>query len=708
MSAWSLEVRGGIGVLTIDVPGESVNSLGEPAIRELETFLVELEGRQEVRAVVLRSGKPDNFIAGADINQFLTITTAAQGEAMSQAGQGFVDRVERYPKPLVVAIHGSCLGLGLELSLACRYRVATSHPKTVLGLPEVQLGLLPGAGGCNRLPRLIGARAALDIILPGKSERAAKALKLGLIDELVPPSILLDTALAAAERLAAGTQPRRSRPGGISAWLLDRNPLGRQIVYAAAKRQILRKTGTNYPAPLAALDVVRTGLEQGMRRGLAAEARRFGELSVTPVARELIRIFFATTALKRDDGVPAGIRGRQVERLGVVGSGFMGSGIAGTAAAVAHVEARLKDAELARVGKGIAAALKIVDGQLERKRITRFERERLAALISGGIDYRRFEQADLVIEAVFEDVGVKRGVFHELEAVVPSTTVLATNTSTIPIATLVEGATHPERILGMHFFSPVDRMPLLEVIPGAATELEAIATAVRFGKKLGKTVIVVADQPGFWVNRILSTYLAEAAYLLSEGAPIDLVDRTMVRFGFPVGPFALLDEVGIDVAHKAGHVMQAAFGDRLVPSPVLDRMVEDGRLGRKAGKGFYLYHQGHKTDPDPAVYRLVGVTPLATMSTSEIERRLIYAMLNEAGRAAQDGVVRSARDGDIGALFGIGFPPFRGGPLRMMDNLGIPEVVATLRELAQSYGPRFTPAPGLVAMAETEERFYPE
>lgn len=623
---------------------------------------------------------------------------------MARAGQEMIARLERFPKPIVVAIHGACVGLGCELSLACSWRIATDTPKTVIGLPEVQIGILPGAGGCQRLPRLIGVRAALDIILAGKTERAAKAFKLGLVDELVPPSILRATALVAADRIAREGVPFRPKRGSL---LLERNLIGRALVFRLARKTVLKKTGGHYPAPLAAIDAIRTGLTRGMDAGLRREAELFGELAVGPVSRNLVRIFFATTALKKDDGIAPGTGApRPVARLGVVGSGFMGAGIAGTAVSQAGVEVRLKDADLPRVGKGLKAALDILKGQLTRRRITRHEFERKSALLSGTGTWQGFERADVVIEAVFEDLDVKRAVMAEVEQVVPERTVVASNTSTIPIASIARDARHPERLLGMHFFSPVEKMPLLEVIPTDRTSPDAIATAVQFGRRMGKTVIVVQDRPGFWVNRILSPYLNEAGLLLAEGTPIEVIDRAMTRFGFPVGPIALLDEVGIDVAVKASGVMHAAFGDRMTPGPGIAKMVEAGRLGRKAGRGFYAYHEGHKTDPDPEAYRLLGVRPLASVDKAEVERRLVYIMLNEAALAAAEGVVRSARDADIGAIFGIGYPPFRGGPLRYMDTLGAVEVVRTLEGLVLAHGPRFTPAPVLREIARTGETFH--
>jgi 3-hydroxyacyl-CoA dehydrogenase/enoyl-CoA hydratase/3-hydroxybutyryl-CoA epimerase len=707
MSMFTVVEEQGVAVVSIDQPGSPVNLLSAAATAEFTPLLERLRTSEAVRAVVLISGKPDSFIAGADIEEFVALPDQAAAEALSRGGQAIMNRVAEFPKPIVAAIHGTCLGGGLELALACRYRIATNHPKTQLGLPEIQLGILPGAGGCQRLPRLIGVRAALDIILAGKSERAAKAFRLGIVDELVPPPLLRSVALAAAVRLMTSGPARRPRRGGVAGFLLDGNPLGRALVYRMARKSVLAKTGGHYPAPLSALEAVRTGMEHGMKAGLDDEHRRFGALAVSAVSRKLVQIFFATTALKKDDGVaPGTATPRPVRRIGIVGSGFMGSSIAGTAVAQAGVEVRMKDADLARVGKGLKAAIGILDSRLKRRRITRQEYQRLSALLSGTADFTGFPRADLVVEAVFEELAVKRTVVAELEATLGAEALIATNPSTIPITDIAEGAHHPGRVLGMHFFSPVDRMPLLEVIPGAATTPDAIATAVQFGRRMGKTVIVVADRPGFWVNRILSPYLNEAGHLLREGTPIEALDRTMTRFGFPVGPIALLDEVGLDVAGKGGGVMHQAFGDRLAPAPVIGRMLADNRLGRKNGRGFYRYEGGKKAGVDAQVYRLLGITPSDRVSPQTIEQRLVYAMLNEAAAAAGEGVVRSPRDGDIGAIFGIGFPPFRGGPLRLIDDLGAAQVVSTLRALETEFGPRFAPAPPLVAMAEQGGRYY--
>ncbi len=706
--ALTWDVSDGIATVVLDVKGQSVNVISRAVKDEFLACFAALAADPSVKAVAFFSGKPDNFIAGADIEEFVKLSSAAEAERLSADGQDMLDRIARFPKPVAVGIHGACLGGGFEFALAGHYRVATDDPKTQIGLPEIQLGILPGAGGCQRLPRLIGLRAALDIILAGKSERAPKAFRLGMADELVPPAILADITLAAAQRMAGGWRPKRKRPGGFLGFLLDGNALGRRLVFRSARKQVLERTGGNYPAPLAALEAVEYGLKHGITEGLKREAQLFGQLAVTDASRKLVQIFFATNQLKKDSGIAGGPPAVRVERLGIIGSGFMGSGIAGTAVSQAEVDVRMKDADLGRVAQGILAARAILDDRLKRRRITRFEYARLVALLSGGDSYTGFGRAELTIEAVFEELGVKQQVLREVEAALPSTGVFASNTSTIPITRIAEAARAPERVIGMHFFSPVAKMPLLEVIPGARTEPQTVSTAVAFGRRMGKTVIVVQDSPGFWVNRILAPYGNELGHLLAEGASIEEIDSMAVRFGFPVGPVTLLDEVGLDVAVKVAGVMQEAYGDHIIPpqGAGIAVLVKEGRLGRKSGRGFYTYKDGKKRGVDDSVYDLLGVHPNGGPRPAEILQRLVLPMVNEAARAVGEGVVRSPRDGDIGAIFGFGFPPFRGGPLRYADDLGAERVVTDLERLADRHGARFAPCDVLREQARNGTKFY--
>ena len=694
-------------VVTIDRPGEPVNTLGPDLIGEFESVFQLVNEDSLIKAVVLTSGKPDGFIAGADIEQFTALRTAADAERLSRTGQELLGRLETLRIPVVAAIHGACLGGGLETALACRYRICTDHAKTTFSLPEVQLGLIPGMGGTQRLPRRVGLQAALDMILTGRSVRAKRALQMGLVDEMVHPAILREIAIDRARALAEDRrQPRRRGVGGPTGLLLEHNPLGRGLVFKKARQSVLEKTHGHYPAPLAALEAVQAGYAQGMDHGMRQEARLFGEVAMTSVSRQLVSLFFASNALKKDPGVPEPApRPREIERLGILGAGFMGAGIASIAVQQGTL-VRLKDTDTSRIGKGLAAVRSVLQERVARRQVTRREADDWMSLVGGTTDYSGFESADLVIEAVFEDITIKHRVLEEVEPVLDPTTVYASNTSTIPITRIAEVAQHAERVLGMHFFSPVHRMPLLEVIVTERTSREAIVSAVAYGKRLGKTVIVVNDGPGFYTTRTLSAYMNEAGRLLDDGASIDAIDRALVDWGFPVGPIALLDEVGIDVGGKVGLVLADAFGVRSAPSEALRRVVASGRTGRKGGSGFYRYDpSGKKGAVDDSVYEIVGA-PRREIDAAESTERCVLAMVNEAVRCLQEGVLRSARDGDVGAVFGIGFPPFRGGPFRYADSIGAAQIVERLEDLDLRYHPRFEPAGLLLDMAASGRSFY--
>lgn len=707
MSALTISIEDGIAIVTFDAPGESVNIISRSVKNEFIALFQRLESDEAIKAAVLISGKPDTFIAGADIEEFLEWKTAAQAESASREGHALLDRLETLRTPVVSAIHGACLGGGLEASLACAWRIATDHPKTVLAVPEVQIGLFPGAGGTQRLPRTVGLQAALDMILTGKNIRARKALQIGLVHEIVHPAILREIAVQRARELAAGSRKRnaRARPAGLKNYLLEDNPLGRSVVLRKAREEVLKKTRGNYPAPLAALDAVAASY-QGRDHGFREEARLFGEMATTPECRELIFLFFATTALKKEftDG---DWRPGTIDRVGILGAGFMGSGIASVAVQQGTM-VRLKDADHARVGKGIAAVRDVLRERLTRKQITRQEMADQLLLVSGTVDYSGYDGVDLVIEAVFEDLDVKHAVLREVEKVMPEHAIFASNTSTIPIARIAEASRRPERVLGMHFFSPVHRMPLLEVIPTARTRPEVTGTAVAWGRAIGKTVIVVNDSPGFYVNRILAPYINEAGMLLDAGAPVESIDNAMEQFGFPVGPLTLLDEVGLDIAAKSGAILHQAFGERLAPAQAMRAVVNAGRFGRKGKLGFYRYDDdGKKGAVDSSVYALLPNPGRSSFTAEEIQQRCALALVNEAARTLEEGIVRSPRDGDIGAVFGIGFPPFRGGPFRWIDSVGVGKVVDALEDLSARFAPRFTPSDLLVSMARRGERFYP-
>ena len=724
MSTVKIERDGEVAVVVIDVPGEAVNTLSPRFSDDFASAITAIEG-SDARAVVLISGKPTGFIAGADIKMLETFDSAERTTELARGGHAAMQRLADFHLPIVAAIHGACLGGGLEIALACHARVATDHKKTRLGLPEVQLGLIPGAGGTQRLPRLIGIAAALDLILTGKQVDARKAKKLGLVDEVCPAPLLrtvaVDLARTLAERKAEDAPGPVARLTGalgdaargvasllsadeVKELLLEENPLGRRVLFDQARKALLGKTHGNYPAPEKALEVVRAGATDEAA-GYEAEARAFGELIVSPQARELMNIFFATTALKKDTGVDdPEVKPRPVDKIGMLGAGLMGAGIA-YVSAQAGVHVRLKDKDAEGLGKGLGYVRGILDERVGRRRLTARERDDVMALVSPTLGDRGLADAQVVIEAVFEDIGLKHAVLRATEDAVGDDVIFASNTSTIPITKIAEASRHPETVIGMHYFSPVHKMPLLEVIVTEKTAPWVTATCVELGKRQGKTVIVVRDGVGFYTSRILGPYMNEAFHVLAEGVRIEDIDRALVQFGYPVGPVKLLDEVGIDVAVKASAVVKGAFGDRIEAPAGMDRLVADGRMGRKNGKGFYLYG-GDKRGVDPTIYGVLGVSPGTEMAADEIATRCWLQMVNEAAHCFGEGVLRSARDGDIGAIFGLGFPPFRGGPFRWADAYGIEKLVGALEERAGRLGRRFAPAPVLVAMARSGRRFY--
>ncbi len=700
-SAFSLHIRpDNVAVVTIDVPGEKMNTLKASFGPEVHAIIKQVRDNNALQGLVFISAKPDNFIAGADINMIAGCQSAEEAQSLARQGQQIMAEIAALPLPVVAAIHGACLGGGLELALACHSRICTDDEKTKLGLPEVQLGLLPGSGGTQRLPRLIGVSHALDMILAGKQLRPRQALKLGLVDEVVPQSILLD---AAVELALKGRRPARALP--VRERILA-GPVGRSLLFKMASKKADQKTKGNYPATRRIIDVIKTGLEQGAHSGYEAEAKAFGELAMTPQSAALRGIFFASTELKKERGSNA--EPRPIHAVGVLGGGLMGGGIAYVTATKGGLPVRIKDISNDGINHALKYSWDLLDKKVRRRHMKATARQREMARISGGTDYSGFHNRDIVVEAVFEDLALKQKMVAEIEQHAAPHTVFASNTSSLPIADIAANAARPQQVIGLHYFSPVDKMQLVEVIPHAGTSAEAISTTVALAKKQGKTPIVVGDSAGFYVNRILAPYVNEAMRCLLEGEPVDKIDEALVKFGFPVGPIQLLDEVGIDVGTKISPILQRAYGDRFAAPDAVAAILNDDRKGRKNGRGFYLYgSKGRKSEKqvDPAIYKLIGVTPKGQMEPKAIAERCVLMMLNEAARCLDEGVVRSARDGDIGAVFGIGFPPFLGGPFRYMESLGAGELVARLQRLSSRYGERFAPCDRLLEMASNNLTF---
>ncbi|WP_437279019.1 fatty acid oxidation complex subunit alpha FadJ [Sorangium sp. So ce375] len=728
-SPLSLEVRpDGVAVVTYDVPGEAVNTLKPTFAGDLERIAGQIASNPLIKAAILVSGKADTWIAGADIEMLKSVATAAQAEAMCRAGHEAILRIVRSPKPIVAAVHGAALGGGLEVALACHARVLSDDRKTVLGLPEVQLGLLPGINGLQRLAERAGLKAALDHGLTGKNMRPSKARQLGVADDVVPASILRETAAALALELArveAGP-PFRPRPvagktrkldtAALTRMALERNPIGRGLLFQQAERETRKKTGGHYPAPERIIDVLRTYAEKGFEASKEVEARAFGELVASSTAHRLMELFFATNAMKKDTGVddPA-VQPRKVEKIAMIGAGLMGAGIA-YVSLNAGIAVRLRDRDDASLGRGLKYVADILGERLKKKQLTPIERDEKLALLTTATDASGLRGADLVIEAVFEDLAVKHAVLRDVEEHGKAGVIFASNTSSIPISRIAAASKRPENVVGMHYFSPVHKMPLLEVIRTEATSPEVVATAVAVGKRQGKTVIVVNDGVGFYTSRILGPYMNEASWLLAEGVAIEQVDGALVAWGWPVGPLALLDEVGIDVAAHVGPIMLEAFGDRLAPPPTMSRLVSDDRKGRKNERGMYLYgaaakKKGKGKHADESVYGVLGLpVPRAKdeppVPVEEIQLRCSLQLVNEAMHCLGEGILRSPRDGDVGAIFGLGFPPFRGGPFRYVDSLGAAEVLRRIETYERRFGKRWTPAPALVEAVRTGKPFY--
>jgi 3-hydroxyacyl-CoA dehydrogenase/enoyl-CoA hydratase/3-hydroxybutyryl-CoA epimerase len=689
-------IEDGIATLRIDQPDSKVNVMNVGFIDDLERALDGLPG--DLRGLVVTSGKENNFVAGADLEQVLQAPNAEAASDQVRRLQRALNRLAALPYPTVAAINGAALGGGLEVALACDWRVCVDDGGNILGLPEVTLGLLPAGGGTQRLPRLIGLSRALSLILAGRRYSPRRARKYGVVDEVVHPNVLLSAARACLSRGKRRTPRRRSRLDQAAA----RWNLVRALIYRQSERQTRKESRGHYPAPLRALDAIRAGQEQGFGAGLAAEAVAFGDLATGSVARNLIGIFFATEGLKKEQRKLASVA-LDVGQVGVVGAGFMGAGIA-QAAAVTGARVRVRDVKPEQVARGLKTARDLTLSAARKGRFSRSEAAAAVSRLSGTTDYSGFKRAELVIEAVFEDVAVKRAVIADLEQVLNPDAIIASNTSSLPIGEIAAGAKHPDRIIGMHFFSPVHKMPLLEVVRAQRSSEVAVATAVAMGRRLGKTIIVVNDAPGFYTTRVLGFMVQEAGRLFEQGASIEDIDRAMTAFGFPVGPLALTDEVGVDVAAHVAEVLGNAFPDRFTATRAIERMVQAGRLGRKSGKGFYDY-SGRRKKPDPAVYSL-REAERARFPRELVQRRMALAFVNEAIRCLDEGVIASPRDGDVGAIMGIGFPPFLGGPFRYADSLGIESVVTQLKQMAYAYGPVFEPAGILLGRATQGKPFY--
>jgi 3-hydroxyacyl-CoA dehydrogenase/enoyl-CoA hydratase/3-hydroxybutyryl-CoA epimerase len=699
-----------IGQITFDLPGEKVNKFSSPVMQELDILLEDLAQNQDLKCLIFTTGKKGIFIAGADIKEIVTITELEKGILVSEQGHQVFDKVAALPFPTIAVIDGACMGGGTELTLACTYRLATDNPKTKIALPEVNIGLFPGWGGTQRLPRLIGLQRSLDIILTGRNLDGMRAYRQGLVDKVIPMEQIRDVALKFAKDVVSGKDVlalsrSRRKQKGIFPLLLEKNPLGRALVYRIAKKNVLKKTKGHYPSPLAALKSVKKGFRKSLAKGLNIEAQLFGPMIISPVSKNLIKIFFWTEGVKKENGTKdPDISTRPVKKAASLGAGVMGGGVAQLFAS-RNIPIRVKDINYDAVSKAYQQAASVLKGKLKRRRITKLEFQHILERITGTIDYSGFKTVDFIVEAIIEDLDIKKSVFGDLENHIHEDTIVVSNTSSLQIDDMASAFKHPQRFAGMHFFNPVHMMPLVEVIRGKNTSDETIATTFQLAKKLGKTPVVVGDGPGFLVNRLLLPYMVEAVSLLEEGHSPEMIDQVMEQFGMPMGPIELFDEVGIDVATKVAKILAVDMGDRMAESDMLENLVKDNRIGKKNGIGFYKY-DGKKKLSDPAIKSYINIKENKQLNKEDLINRMVYPMINEAARCLDEKIAFRPQDVDLGMIFGTGFAPFRGGLLTYADDQGISKVYETLQSLSESDQERFRPSSSLQNIYKSGKGFY--
>jgi 3-hydroxyacyl-CoA dehydrogenase / enoyl-CoA hydratase / 3-hydroxybutyryl-CoA epimerase len=704
--------QGEIAVVEFDLIGEKVNKWNSGTLARFREILNELKA-SPFKAVIFKSNKSKIYIAGADIEEIKKINSKDGFAQAIDAGQGIFNLVEDLPMPTIAAIHGACLGGGCEFVMACDYRIATDANETKIGLPETKLGIIPGFGGCVRMPRMLGLQNAFDIILQGKAVNGKKAQKIGLVDRVVHPAILMEQAFGyAREVMQNGGKKRRKtfQPKGALANFLE-SFVGRQVVYRQARKSVLQLTHGHYPAPLVAIEVIAGTYKQGNReKALQVEKEGFCRLAVGEVSKNLLHVFDLTEMVKKQTGTTdAQVKARDVRHLGILGAGTMGGGIA-YVAADKGIDVRMKDVNMEAVAKGIKHARDLWQKLVKRKAITEYDLRQKVSLVTGGVDYSGFAQCDVVIEAIVEDMEIKKKVIAETAKQMKAEGIIATNTSSLSVTEMAKGHPRPEYFAGMHFFNPVNKMPLVEVIRGESSSDQTIATVFELAKKMGKMPVVVKDGPGFLVNRLLLPYMGEAAFLLQEGMDIRIVDGAFVKeFGMPMGPFALMDEVGLDVCIKVLKIFKKSFGSRVEMAPCMERLEKTGRLGKKNGKGFYLYSKdGRRLEVDGTVYADLGLAaPGAPLAIKECLERGVFAMVNECSRALiEDRIVNTAAEVDLAMIMGTGFPPFRGGLLKYADSIGSQYICDQLEIYSTKQAARLKPATPLVNLAKNNSKFY--
>lgn len=689
-----------VATLYFDTPHSKANVFSRSALEDFERYLEILAQDHALKLLFIESTKEDIFIAGADIHEIKLAEDAPSVEAFVKKGQEIFNKLEKLPCVTVAMIDGACLGGGLEMSLACNYRIATSHPHTRIGLPEINLGIIPGFGGTQRLYKLIGYAKAMEIILGAKQLSGDEALQAGIVDASVPKGYLGFKKEVLIHKMLNDSLKNVITSKGKGIKWYEHFPIVRRMTEKIATKKVFEKTQGHYPAPLELISVMRESFGIPMDEGLTIERDAVTKLALTPESKNLVRLFLISEDLKHETFSTEDPN--TIQHAAVVGTGTMGSGIA-WALDNEKIDVRLKVRSISSAAKAVMKIRKVYESMKKRRKIDRRHIQLNMDRITYAVNDEGFGRSDFLIEAVNEDIDVKRSVYQEFEALLDPKAIIATNTSSIAISDLAKGLKHPERFIGMHFFNPVERMPLVEVIPGEMSDDMTVATVVSLAKRIGKTPVKVKDSPGFLVNRVLLPYLKEATLMFEEGEDIEEIDRVLKDFGMPMGAFLLIDEVGVDIGMEVATVLDTAYGERMEMSKVLDAMVKNGWLGKKSGTGFYKHGQ-KRPSINPHIKTLQeGETRLDAQT---IIQRALYIMINEASRCLEEGVVEDAAYLDMAMVMGIGFPPFRGGLMRYADSVGIAQIVETLKHFSTTYGDRFKPSSLLLGMAQKNETFY--
>lgn len=687
----------GVATVIFDVAGHPINVFDENLMRDLGIVVRDLREDASVRIVVFRSGNPTGFMAGADVHRIHDIDSADEAEAILVTGQELFRQIEALPMPTVAVIHGPCLGAGLEFALACTYRIGRDDPATRLGLPETQLGLIPGWGGTQRLPRVVGLTAALEMILEGRRLTSASGRRLGLLDAIFPPADFERGIERFITSCLDGWSPPRAPRNWLS-YLKDGTKQGRKLVLRFARLQI-DKSARHYPALAAALRAIEAGFVDEPDVGLATEREEFRRILFTPACRNLLDLFLQRERARHLRTWSAAESGslRPIRSIGIVGAGVMGSGIAQLAASQGFTVC-LMDVDEAAVSQGMRRIEMLMHQAVNKGALSSSDAAQALSSTTTTTTLSQLASADLVVEAIVERLEIKQQVFRELDRVLPAATLLVSNTSALPISQMAGMTGRPDRIAGLHFFNPVHRMPLIEIVHCPRTSDETTASLVEVARRLGKTPIVVAESPGFLVNRILFPYLDEAVRMVVEGIPADRIDWEAKEFGFPMGPLELLDLVGIDIAADVARAL-APLSPEASPTPqFLSDMLTAGRRGQKSGQGFYSYRSGQRGRPAvrmvtaAATAKLPRPCDLPDETLSGIQQRLVFPMINAAADCLNERVVSEPWMVDLGMVLGAGFPPFRGGPMKFVDSVGQAEVVDVLSKISESCGPRFRPS----------------